>query len=97
MRVEFGTLQTMAAQCSAEAADTAARHATLSTRINSSVLEGWTDSQAAARFTELYERWRQSSQGVTEALTGMGQLLTGVSSSYQQNETELAARIGALG
>ena len=35
----------------AKAADTIARHGTLSSSINSSVLDGWTDSQAAARFT----------------------------------------------
>ncbi|WP_369139957.1 WXG100 family type VII secretion target [Modestobacter versicolor] len=96
MRVEIATLQTMAGQCQAEAADTATRHATLSTSINTSVLEGWTDSQAALRFSELYEKWRLSSQGVSEALTGMGQLLTNVASAYQQHETEMAARIGAL-
>jgi WXG100 family type VII secretion target len=96
MRVEIATLQTMSGRCQAEAADTAARHATLSAGINSSVLEGWTDSQAAVQFSELYEKWRLSSQGVSEALTGMGQLLTGVASAYQQHEVEMAARIGAL-
>ena len=96
MKVEIATLNTMAGQCQAEAADTASRHATLSAGINSSVLEGWTDSQAAVQFTELYEKWRLSSQGVSEALTGMGQLLTNVSSAYQQHEAEMAARIGAL-
>ena len=96
MRVEIATLDAMAGRCQAEAADTAARHAALSAGINSSVLEGWTDSQAAARFSELYEKWRLSSQGVSEALTGMGQLLTNVASAYQQHEAEMAARIGAL-
>ena len=96
MKVDIPTLNTMAGQCQAEAADTASRHGTLSSAINSSVVEGWTDSQAALRFTELYEQWRLSSQGVSEALTGMGQLLTNVASAYQQHETELAARIGAL-
>ena len=96
MRVEIATLNTMAGQCQAEAADTAARHAALSAGINNSVLEGWTDSQAAVRFSELYEKWRLSSQGVSEALTGMGQLLTSVASAYQQHEAEMAARIGAL-
>ena len=96
MRVEIATLDAMAGQCRAEAADTAARHAALSAGINSSVLEGWTDSQAAVQFSELYEKWRLSSQGVSEALTGMGQLLTGVASAYQQHEAEMAARIGAL-
>jgi WXG100 family type VII secretion target len=96
MRVEIATLDAMAGQCRAEAADTAARHAALSAGINSSVLEGWTDSQAAARFSELYEKWRLSSQGVSEALTGMGQLLTGVAAAYQQHEAEMAARIGSL-
>ncbi|WP_138758673.1 WXG100 family type VII secretion target [Modestobacter altitudinis] len=96
MRVEIATLETMAGQCQGEAADTAARHAALSAGINSSVLEGWTDSQAAARFSELYEKWRLSSQGVSEALTGMGQLLTGVAAAYQQHEAEMAARIGSL-
>jgi WXG100 family type VII secretion target len=96
VKVEIATLNTMAGQCQAEAADTQSRHAALSAGINSSVLEGWTDSQAAVRFSELYERWRSSSQGVSEALTGMGQLLTDVASAYQQHETEMAARIGAL-
>jgi WXG100 family type VII secretion target len=96
MKVDIATLQTMAGQCQAEAAETASRHASLSAGINSSVLEGWTDSQAALRFSELYEQWRLSSQGVSDALTGMGQLLTSVASTYQQNEAEMAARIGAL-
>ena len=96
MRVDIATLHTMAGRCAGEAADTTSRHATLSTSINNSVLEGWTDSQAAVRFTELYERWRLSSQGVSEALTGMGQLLSSVASAYEQHETEIAARIGSM-
>ena len=96
MKVDIATLNTMAGRCQGEAADTAARHATLSAGINSSVLEGWTDSQAAVRFTELYEQWRLAAQGVADALTGMGGLLAGVADSYQQHETEMAARIGAL-
>ena len=96
MKVDIATLNTMAGQCQAEAADTTARHATLSAGINSSVLEGWTDSQAAVQFSELYEKWRLSSQGVSDALTGMGQLLNNVAAAYQQHESEMAARIGAL-
>jgi len=96
MKVDIGTLNAMAGQCQGEAAETGSRHTTLSARINSSVLEGWTDSQAAVQFSELYEKWRLSSQGVSEALTGMGQLLTTVASAYQQHEAEMAARIGAL-
>jgi uncharacterized protein YukE len=60
------------------------------------VLDGWTDSQAAVRFSELYEQWRQSAQSLAEALTGMGTLLTNVAGSYQQHEADMAARIGAL-
>ena len=96
MKVEIATLQSLAGQCRAEAADTTARHATLSSGVDASVLEGWTDSQAAARFTELYEQWRLSAQGVSDALTGMGGLLDGVAASYQQHEADMAARIGAL-
>ncbi|MCU1604765.1 MAG: uncharacterized protein JWP46_1230 [Modestobacter sp.] len=96
MKVDIATLHTMAGQCQGEAADTTSRHATLSSSMNSSVLAGWTDSQAAVQFSELYEQWRLSSQGVSEALTGMGQLLTSVASAYQQHESEMAARIGAM-
>ena len=96
MKVDFATLQSMAGQCRSEAADTTARHAALSGGINGSVLEGWTDSQAAARFTELYEQWRLSAQGVSDALTGMGTLLDTVAASYQQHEADMAARIGAM-
>jgi len=96
VKVDIATLQSMAGQCRAEAAETAGRHATLSGGINTSVLDGWTDSQAALQFTQLYEQWRMSAQGVTDALTGMGSLLTSVAGSYQQHEADMAARIGSL-
>ncbi|MGK5115242.1 MULTISPECIES: WXG100 family type VII secretion target [unclassified Geodermatophilus] len=96
MKVDIATLQSMAGQCRAEAADSTARHATLWSSVNGSVLDGWTDSQAAVQFTELYEQWRLSAQGVSDALTGMGTLLDGVAASYQQHEADMAARIGAL-
>ncbi|SFL66703.1 WXG100 family type VII secretion target [Geodermatophilus ruber] len=95
MKVDIATLQSMADRCRAEAADTAARQATLSSSVNASVLESWTDSQAAVQFTELYEQWRLSAQGVSDALTGMGGLLSGVAVSYQQHEADVAARISA--
>lgn len=96
MKVDIATLQSMAGQCRSEAAESAARHAHLSGNINTSVLDGWTDSQAAVQFTELYEQWRRSAQGVSDALNGMGGLLTSVAGSYQQHEADMAARIGAL-
>jgi WXG100 family type VII secretion target len=96
VKVDIATLQSMAGQCRAEAGETATRHAHLSSSINTSVLDGWTDSQAAVRFTELYEQWRLSAQGVSDALTGMGGLLSNVAGSYQQHEAEMAARIGAM-
>jgi WXG100 family type VII secretion target len=96
VKVDIATLQSMAGQCRTEAADATARQATLSSSINASVLDGWTDSQAAARFNELYEQWRLSAQGVSEALSGMGGLLTGVAASYQQHEADTAAHIAQL-
>ena len=96
MKVDFPTLQAMAGRCRGEAADTTGRHASLSSSINGSVLDGWTDSQAAARFAELYEQWRLAAQGVGDALTGMGDLLDSVAASYQQHESDMAARIGSM-
>jgi WXG100 family type VII secretion target len=96
VKVDFATLQSMAGRCRGEAADTTARHASLSSSIGASVLDGWTDSQAAVRFSELYEQWRLSAQGVSDALTGMGSLLDSVASSYQQHESDMAARIGSM-
>ena len=96
MKVDIATLNAMAGQCRAEASDTAARHAALSSSINTSVLDGWSDSQAAIQFSDLYEEWRRSAQGVSDALTGMGALLDGVSASYQHHEAEMAARISAM-
>ncbi len=96
MKVDIATLQAMAGQCRSEASETAGRHAALSSGINSSVLDGWTDSQAAVQFSSLYEQWRVSAQGVSDALTGMGALLDSVASSYQQHEADMAARIGAM-
>ena len=96
MKVDIATLHTMAAQCRNEAAEATGRQATLSSTIDASVLDGWTDSQAAAQFSALYEEWRRSAQGVSDALTGMGGLLTSVAASYQQHEADMAARIGAM-
>lgn len=96
MKVDIATLQSMAGQCRTEAGESTARTATLSGSINTSMLDGWTDSQAAVRFTELYEQWRRSAQTLAEALDGMGGLLTSVAGSYQQHEADMAARIGAL-
>ena len=96
MKVDFTTLQAMAGRCRGEAADTTGRHAALSSSINASVLDGWTDSQAEVRFGELYEQWRLSAQGVSDALNGMGGLLDSVAASYQQHEADMAARIGAM-
>ena len=96
MKVDIATLQSMAGQCRNEAAETTARYTSLSSSINGSVLDGWTDSQAAVRFSELYEQWRLSAQGVSDALTGMGTLLTNVAGSYQQHEADMAARIASL-
>jgi WXG100 family type VII secretion target len=96
MKVDIATLNAMAGQCRSEASDTAGRHASLSSSINTSVLDGWTDSQAAIQFTDLYEEWRRSAQGVSDALTGMGTLLDSVAASYQQHESDMAARIGAM-
>lgn len=96
MKVDIATLQSMAGQCRAEAADATGRQAALSSSINTSVLDGWTDSQAAVKFSELYEQWRLSAQGVADALNGMGGLLTNVATSYQQHEADMAARIGAM-
>jgi WXG100 family type VII secretion target len=96
VKVDIATLQSMAGQCRTEAADATGRQATLSSSINTSVLDGWTDSQAAIQFSDLYEEWRRSAQGVSDALTGMGALLDSVAASYQQHEAEMAARISAL-
>ncbi|MGY1813473.1 WXG100 family type VII secretion target [Blastococcus sp. SYSU D00820] len=96
MKVDIATLQALAGRCRAEAGETAARQAALSSSVNTSVLEGWTDSQAALRFMELYEQWRTAAQGVSDALTGMGGLLSQVADSYAQHEADMAARIGAL-
>lgn len=96
MKVDIATLNAMAGQCRNEAADATGRQAALSGSINSSVLDGWTDSQAAAQFTALYEEWRRSAQGVSDALTGMGGLLSSVAASYQQHESDMAARISSM-
>jgi WXG100 family type VII secretion target len=96
VKVDIGTLQSMAGQCRSEAAESTARQAALSGNINASVLDGWTDSQAAMQFTQLYEQWRRSAQGLSDALNGMGGLLSNVAGSYQQHEADMAARIGAL-
>ena len=96
MKVDIATLQLMAGQCRSRGVETAARQAALSSGINSSVLDGWTDSQAAVRFSELYEKWRVSAQGVSDALTGMGTLLTSVATSYQQHEADMAAQISSM-
>ncbi|SDO16445.1 WXG100 family type VII secretion target [Klenkia soli] len=96
MKVDIATLQAMAAQCQGEAAEQSARLGTLSSGIDTGVTDGWTDSAAAVQFRALYDQWRAGSAGVSEALSGMGRLLTDVGNAYQQHEAEMAARIGAM-
>ncbi|GHE10548.1 WXG100 family type VII secretion target [Klenkia taihuensis] len=96
MKVDIATLQAMAAQCRGEAGEQSARLATLSAGIGTGVTDGWTDSSAAVQFTHLYEQWRLSSQNISTALSGMGDLLTDVGNAYQQHEAQMAARIGAM-
>ena len=96
MKVDIATLQAMSAQCQAEAADQSSRLGALSASIDAGVTDGWTDSQAAMQFRALYDQWRASSQSISDALTGMGTLLTDVAGAYQQHEAEMAARIGAM-
>jgi WXG100 family type VII secretion target len=96
VKVDIATLQAMAAQCQGEAAEQTSRLGSLSAGIDTGVTDGWTDSSAAVQFRGLSEQWRASSAGVSEALSGMGRLLTDVAGAYQQHEAEMAARIGAL-
>jgi len=96
VKVDIATLQAMAAQCRGEAGEQSARLATLSAAVGTGVTDGWTDSAAAVQFSNLYEQWRLSSQTISTALSGMGDLLTDVGNAYQQHEAQMAARIGAM-
>lgn len=96
MKVDIPTLQAMAGRCQGEASDTMSRVSTLSSAVQNGLMDGWQDSQAAVQFSQLYEQWRQASQSVGDALTGMGTLLTDVAGAYQQHEADMAARIGAM-
>ena len=46
---------------------------------------------AAAQFTALYEQFDRSARGMSDALDGIGQLLSRAGTTYREAETAIAA------
>lgn len=50
------------------------------------------EGAASQSFRELYEQWNSSGRQLSEALSGIGQMLGGTAEAYEVTEQDLAAR-----
>ena len=49
---------------------------------------------AATAFEERFEKWRQSSKGLVEALEGLGSFLSGAAKGFESTDKSIAAGLG---
>ncbi|MCU1689456.1 MAG: hypothetical protein JWN61_1874 [Pseudonocardiales bacterium] len=83
-------LQTLGSTCGRTAGDVRGAHSALRSQLQPVVGSQWTGA-AAARFAELFAQFDTSAASLTEALDGIGQLLTGAGASYADVEVRIAS------
>ena len=83
-------LQTLGGTCGRTAGDIRGAHGSLRSQLQPVVGSQWTGA-AATRFAELYQQFDTSAASLTEALEGIGQLLTGAGASYADVEGRIAS------
>lgn len=83
-------LDALGGTCNRTATDVRSQHATLRAQLTPLFGADWSGA-AAAQFTALYEQFNRNAQGLSEALDGIGQLLTHAGQSYAAVEQQIAA------
>jgi WXG100 family type VII secretion target len=71
-------------------ADVRGEHQTLRGQLAPLFGADWSGA-AAAQFTALYEQFDRSARGMSDALDGIGQLLSRAGTTYREAETAIAA------
>lgn len=89
LRVTPDQLTQMSATVTATASETHEAHTILRGQLAPLFGADWT-GQASAQFTELYGQFDQSASALSAALQGIGQLLRGAGSAYEQTEVQIA-------
>lgn len=90
LRVSPQQLSALGGSCARTAIDVRGRHQALRGQLSPLFGVDWSGA-AAAQFAALYEQFNKSSEGLSEALDGIGRLLTQAGSSYDQVEQQIAA------
>jgi WXG100 family type VII secretion target len=89
LRVTPGQLTQMSSTVTATATETHEAHARLRSQLAPLFGADWS-GQASAQFTDLYTQFDQSASALSSALQGIGQLLRGAGSAYEQTEVQIA-------
>jgi WXG100 family type VII secretion target len=94
LRVSPDQLTQLSAAVTGTAGQTNDAHARLRAQLSPLFGTDWS-GQAASQFDELYTQFDQSSTALTNALQGIGQLLRGAGSAYEQVEVQIAGSFRA--
>ncbi len=89
LRVTPDQLTQLSSTVTATAAETHEAHARLRNQLSPLFGADWS-GQASAQFASLYEQFDQSASALSNALEGIGQLLRGAGSAYEQTEVQIA-------
>jgi WXG100 family type VII secretion target len=83
-------LNSLAGQITKSAGDISGLHKALKGQLSPLFGSDWKGA-ASGQFTELYTKFDQSATSLTEALSGIGQLLKTAGDSYAQAEAQIAS------
>ena len=90
LKVTPDQLQALSGQVARTSSDVRSGHQGLRGQLSPLFGADWS-GQAAAQFTALYEQFDQHARGLSDALDGIGQLLSRAGSAYAQVEQEIAS------
>jgi len=90
LKVSPQQLAALGGSCNRTATDVRGQHHVLRGQLSPLFGTDWSGA-AAAQFTELYEQFNTNALGLSEALDGIGRLLSQAGQSYASVEQQIAA------
>ncbi len=90
LKVTPAQLQTLSGSVSRTSADVRGSHQNLKGQLSPLFGADWSGA-AAAQFTTLYDQFDQHAKGLSDALEGIGQLLSRAGATYADVEQQIAA------
>ncbi|HEY2984116.1 MAG TPA: WXG100 family type VII secretion target [Jatrophihabitantaceae bacterium] len=90
LKVTPDQLQSLSGSVSRISADVRGSHQNLKGQLSPLFGADWS-GQAAAQFTALYDQFDQHAKGLSDALDGIGQLLSRAGSTYADVEQQIAS------